>query len=1060
MWRGSGSVRVKAIGGFPARCLPCWQERDGHGLVADWRAEVVHAVDQLSGSTDSAGHNGWYLLGAARPAADPQRLQVDLRAGAIGPDSLDGLVLSTEQGPDTTPLFTVEGSMFADGMLSFPAPAAASAGYRHVWTRRLTPPHAMLDRLRDLAAGAGHLGLADRFARAELDGEPDPGPAPPELTADQAMAFRACVQPGLRLVWGPPGTGKTLVLGKAIEHLVANGQRVLLVSTTSAAVDDAVLAAVRAIRPQPGVVVRVGTPHAAELAGDDRVRLDQLAARPAGKLVNRLKAVERRLAELDASRAELATLDRKLRNYHPAIHRVAAARLRQATKLATLERSRQAFLAQRGQGVQRLSPAASETRQARHDWDAVQVQRRLLRQADELRRQLDEADQEVRRLRTEVADAEAAVTATLHTRRGWFGSARRAEQRSIRRRAASARAALYEQEAELARLGAAHEPAIRQARRAAAPVTDAEVEHRRQRLAEAEATERRLRNDVEATAVRLAELDADIDRLRSRWLPTERDHALVADAERLGLPARYRRRAELRVQTAASADTRQELQRQLHQLHDQAERQRGDAERAVLDRAGVVATTLARAPVTPAVADQRFDVVLVDGAGAAMLPEVLLALTQADRTAVLLGDIMQLGPQPVRPARSSTDPAVRRWLHTGVFEHCGVRSPYDALDRPGCVTLRHQFRFGPALRRLANEAGYQVLADGAELATDIVLVDPSGLPDLAVVRRDPAGGAWWTAGAMLAGALAAHHAGRGETVGIATPYRAQRDATLAAVRDAEASTAPGPVPPAAVGTVPALQGREFDVVVLDLVEDGRGQVARSRDGRDGARLMGAGGTGARRRLYLVADAVAILAATAGPLAAVREGVDRGDIDVVSAAGVLGVDREHGYWPELERRLRAARSSVWMLAPWVSRRWEQLVALLAGAVRRGVRVNAVLRPDAPADALPDVGVTVVRADLEHRKVVIIDEETVLLGSLDIHFGGHDQHGHPPGGSREIIVTRTGRHYARRLLTDLGAELAGGRSGPAGPTFRGCRAPGPAELSSGRDTQRRQTRVGST
>ena len=72
---------------------------------------------------------------------------------------------------------------------------------------------------------------------------------------------------------------------------------------------------------------------------------------------------------------------------------------------------------------------------------------------------------------------------------------------------------------------------------------------------------------------------------------------------------------------------------------------------------------------------------------------------------------------------------------------------------------------------------------------------------------------------MLSRALAELHVPDGP-VGIVTPYRAQSEATLAALRDRDM------VAGTAVGTVHSFQGREYPTVVFDLVDDGRGWVAR------------------------------------------------------------------------------------------------------------------------------------------------------------------------------------------------------------------------------------------
>ncbi|MFD0296480.1 AAA domain-containing protein [Streptomyces sp. NPDC127118] len=107
-------------------------------------------------------------------------------------------------------------------------------------------------------------------------------------------------------------------------------------------------------------------------------------------------------------------------------------------------------------------------------------------------------------------------------------------------------------------------------------------------------------------------------------------------------------------------------------------------------------------------------------------------------------------------------------------------------------------------------------------------------------------------------------------------------------------------PPVEVGTAHRFQGREFDVVVLDLVEDGRtlgrtglGDLGSDRDfARTGARLFNVGATRARRRVYIVAAWSAVSrAATGTVLAHVRElatpGPDRRILGV-RAAHLLGM----------------------------------------------------------------------------------------------------------------------------------------------------------------------------
>src|SRR5262249_3980386 len=151
-----------------------------------------------------------------------------------------------------------------------------------------------------------------------------------------------------------------------------------------------------------------------------------------------------------------------------------------------------------------------------------------------------------------------------------------------------------------------------------------------------------------------------------------------------------------------------------------------------------------------------------------------------------------------------------RWILPNPFTHVGIGTPAQATENPGCVPLVHQFRFGPGLRRLANDVIYEALCDASELPgidvranTDIVFVNTSGLGELGAVRRpDGAQKGWWPAGLILARALAEHHLPEDGEVGIVTPYAHQRDATLAGLQDRELVTG------VSVGTVHAFQGRE------------------------------------------------------------------------------------------------------------------------------------------------------------------------------------------------------------------------------------------------------------
>jgi hypothetical protein len=142
------------------------------------------------------------------------------------------------------------------------------------------------------------------------------------LNPSQRAAVALCADSELAFLWGPPGTGKTATLVHVIEELRARGRRILLVSTTNAAIDQ-VLEKLAA-RPwfaaaiETGALVRLGRSDAetfgAELAdvadrlqGAHRGALDRLRAR-IGDAELALRNADRLLAELSAATAPQQSL--------------------------------------------------------------------------------------------------------------------------------------------------------------------------------------------------------------------------------------------------------------------------------------------------------------------------------------------------------------------------------------------------------------------------------------------------------------------------------------------------------------------------------------------------------------------------------------------------------------------------------------------------------------------------------------------------------------------------------------------------------------------------------
>ncbi|WP_045314209.1 AAA domain-containing protein [Lentzea aerocolonigenes] len=1020
--------------------------------MAGWRGEVLEAADELLQRTGRSAQGEWKRLGKAVLQGDGW-YALDLHTGsrrAPTADSFDQLCFADDEGPEHGTTVPVARALVTDEVLKVKAEGALPKGCEVLWTVRLTPQH-LLRKLRDGIAALGDAKLADKLATGSLDPVPArSGDYPPGFLAAQRQAYRACVEPGLHAVWGPPGTGKTRVLARAIEDLVGMGKRVLLVSTANVAVDNALKEVIKHLNPKPGVVLRVGPPHLPELVNNDDVQLERLAARTTAEVDAERQRVQDEIAETDQVDAAVAELDTVLAGYDHQAYVRAQQRLATSkaheTRLIDLENAKAAH----EKLGRELRDAAARLEAATAEVARLAPAREELRRAAEMSARLAELDRDLVEERASFAHVEYTVA----NAGGWWLTRRR-----NRRVLTESRERLGRFETHVAEQHHALEPLVRHALATAHPVTERDLQRAGDEFAARQCERANSQRRCDEARNHVRELGELCAQLVARGLVTEDDLALIKTADRAGLPGKQEKRERLRVLQRESG--REALEARLRDLTARITRLRRDAEGEIVAAAMVVATTLARSRAHPAVARQQFDVVLVDEAGAAVLGEVLLAVARATTTATLLGDFLQLGP--VTPeADRSRNAAVRRWFKPDSFTHCGIRAPEHVAADPGCVGLRHQFRFGSNLRRLANDVVYQVLEDGVRQVggrapedTEIVLIDVDGLPQLNQVHRSGPVAGWWPVGALLARSLAQHHVVEG-SVGVVTTFAQQADAAHAALRDAGQNLQ---VP---VGTAHSFQGREFDTVVFDLVEDGGGWISKAkwRGGSDfersGVRLFGVGITRARKRLYLIANGPLAVKAALGetPLGALRALGAAREVQWCRASVLLGlaetveyravsrveaelqdvlrglvevtdIDDEFSFDTALDTHLKAARKSVWMWSPWVAKKSSRFLPLIADAVARGVVVRVFVRTERDTnmrkdsfrrwlDELVRTGAKVIRSEVEHRKVVVIDRRTVLMGS------------HNPLSqrrSREVMITCQGTAFAERLLQDLQAEKFG-------------------------------------
>ncbi|MEU3274080.1 AAA domain-containing protein [Saccharomonospora sp. NPDC006951] len=512
-----------------------------------------------------------------------------------------------------------------------------------------------------------------------------------------------------------------------------------------------------------------------------------------------LSALREDLAGLTAHEERIGELTRALGGYDHEAYLAAGRRIENEERSARLEAEFASVRRQHQEAAEQLATAQRGLLSARTKWEAIESKRAGLTGAHDHERQLE-------RLQPLLA----ALSAKLDGGRMYRG--RRADRKALR-----------EAEAKRAEL----EAGMRECLDKAHPVTDADVDAL---SAELETAHRHLDRAAETEAsvhVKLERLRGRIARLRSTGLVTERDRRFHAECEQQGLPGLHAERERLLLAGPERAAKRGRLEERLWWLGERSAKLRAETESAAWDSAQIVTTSSARYrwPSRP------FDVVLVDDAGSARLADVLCAVAQAGSTAVVFGDFRQPGPRVGNP-RLRNVPEVRRWLLSTPFSHCGIRTASEAEQHPGCAILTTQFRFGPAVRYLAQGIGYEEHVTAASGRTEVVLLDTQGQAvDRAGVVR------------LVVSA---------DGTAILAPNRESAECWLDVVRERLT---------VAAGTARGLARNEFGTVLVDLTGD---------DWSARMRSFGSAVTRARTRLYLLADLEAVKAAPIGsPLGVVN-----------------------------------------------------------------------------------------------------------------------------------------------------------------------------------------------
>ena len=649
-----------------------------------WRDEISTALAEwVAVLGGEQGGERWQRVGTARPTGEPGRYVVDVRGSELTADQVDNLRLAGPERQtlrDTFPVMeaTIDGELLRIRVAEFAAPVDP-----HIWRLRQAPTF-LVTSLRDELSALADGGLANLLARGEVGGQLASATRLPALLPAQQDAYRACLGEGLWLVWGPPGTGKTRVLRAAVSDLIEAGKRVLLVSGTNIAVDNALLGVVRERRHQPGQIVRVGPPQLREIADDPQICLPLMVRARLEGVEEQRRATAMELLDMERREESLRDLEARLSGFDADVYERATALLA-AGSVAQINGALAGCEQQAENGLRELEEARRAADLAVNAVAEAVNARRIWADIDSKATELAEVERAARQSEARALLAENAYNSAqdeVNALRQPDGKVRWRDRGALRDAQQRLDAARPEHE----RLGAAAAEA-RIVTNAFHQETETEIANL---TAQADLSRQEIqRRDAAADQVQ-ARLDSleqqqfaalqKLEELRSAQAEARSAEETVTACNQRGWPAIHAQAVTVRSEVAQDNNRRRGLEERHGELQKQYDKLARDAQGEVIRAARLVATTLARFRTTKTVLEGPYDVVLIDEVGAATLPEVLLAVAKASQCAVLLGDFMQL-PAVVPPSLADKNrPDIQRWLLTDTFRHCGITTPAEAID--------------------------------------------------------------------------------------------------------------------------------------------------------------------------------------------------------------------------------------------------------------------------------------------------------------------------------------------------------------------------------------------
>ena len=462
----------------------------------------------------------------------------------------------------------------------------------------------------------------------------------------------------------------------------------------------------------------------------------------------------------------------------------------------------------------------------------------------------------------------------------------------------------------------------------------------------------------------------------------------------------------------------------------------------ILKDALVVGCTLTRAYLDSKTVQREFDVLILDEASMATLPNLFFVGGLCKCHYIISGDFRQLPPISVSNNETAT-----MWLRRNIFVQAGiVESMNFHVDDERIVMLREQYRMHPDICDLINDAVYEGKLKTAE-KTKNAKQQITALPpfeDKALIFCDTANADPWikrprtsysrlspysaVVSACLASALLEEGKKNGVeiNVGIVTPYSAQAQLLSKILEDENIDQER-----VMASTIHRFQGNERNCVIFDLVEGQpfapgiltRGPFVDSEPGKlitvaisraEGKFILVGNSRYIRSRfnandaIFQVMEKICKNGETVDSLSILSPSFDskiEGPIiprpGRQVSASPFSMLSEKNFYDIFRHDLKTAKSSVVIFSPFVARkRLRSLTNDLKSSMKNGIRIYIVTRhPDHQGtnkleagkliEKMRRMGINVVIASKKigfhekfHEKIAVIDNSVVYHGSMNI------------------------------------------------------------------------------